>query len=215
MKFCSSCGEKLNDEARFCFRCGKSDVVSEQAENTALDKCPYCGGALNSFSNRCPWCDCELQKAAPSNFLKEFAQHLSMIEAEQMEPDRSEKSMKEMIFGSDSKKAAARAQAEAAFEQQKATRKATYIINYPAPNSKEDLLEFMMLISSNISAGSPHAEVLKAWEKKSEQVYKKAKLLITNEADLLQIEQLHKKSKRPSAKNDMDCLFLLGRCISF
>lgn len=209
MKFCSNCGEKLNADARFCVSCGKAAHAQEYKganKNVGkINKCDNCGATLDSVSTHCPWCGCEFKSVESLNSIKEFTWQLSLIESERLEIDTSQKSVKEMLFGSDAKKKAAQAEAEAAFEKRKIEKKASYIINYPIPNLKEDLLEFMLLISTNISANDSKAGLLKAWDTKLEQVYKKAKLIVNNETDLLEIEQIYHKSKKKSTEKDLLC----------
>ena len=61
-------------------------------------------------------------------------------------------------------------------ESQNESEKASYIRNYPIPNSKEDILEFMILASSNIN-GESNITVFEAWSAKLEQAYQKAKMV--------------------------------------
>ena len=65
--------------------------------------------------------------------------------------------------------------------------------NYPIPNTKEDIFEFMLLASSNIS-GISDKTLLNAWLVKIEQAYKKAHLIIKDQKDLDQIDQLYEQS---------------------
>lgn len=51
--------------------------------------------------------------------------------------------------------------------------KASMRRNYPIPNSKEDIVEFMILASSNIS-GEADKNIFEAWVAKFEQAYQKA-----------------------------------------
>ena len=68
------------------------------------------------------------------------------------------------------------------------------IKSFPVPNTKEDILEFMILASTNILDESCHS-VNKAWCIKFEQSYQKAKLLLENE-DLLKIQELYTKTNK-------------------
>ena len=85
----------------------------------------------------------------------------------------------------------------------KSQRIASYITNYPVPNSKEDLLEFMILASSNIqskkgTANSSNAAntIQKAWTIKVEQIYQKAKITIKNSNDMKDIEDIYNQVKQ-------------------
>lgn len=69
-----------------------------------------------------------------------------------------------------------------------------YIINYPVPNSKENLLEFMILATSNIDVKNDDEDdiiIVDAWIKKMNQIYEKSKLSLKG-SDLEKIETLYK-----------------------
>lgn len=71
--------------------------------------------------------------------------------------------------------------------------KVSVIRNYPIPNTKEDIFEFMLLATSNIS-GSTDKALTDAWQVKIEQAYQKAHLVIKDEKDLEHIDQLYAQS---------------------
>ena len=53
MPYCSNCGQKLRDEAKFCDNCGSAVKLNSSTNKFAYDgvihKCPNCGGILESF----------------------------------------------------------------------------------------------------------------------------------------------------------------------
>lgn len=55
-----------------------------------------------------------------------------------------------MVFGKDFKEGDEAEEALERFESQKNQEKASLIINFAVPNSKEDIMEFMILAASNI-----------------------------------------------------------------
>lgn len=74
--------------------------------------------------------------------------------------------------------------------------KISLIRNFPIPNTKEDIFEFMILASSNLvtessQAGDIQKEVSKAWGVKIEQGYQKASLLFGNDEDFLKIQNVY------------------------
>jgi len=120
MPFCSNCGQKLENNAKFCSSCG-NPYSSVSAENqghrkTVFDgkihKCPQCGEVLSSFVTICPSCGYELRGASATSAVKEFASKLDNVTTEYQ--------------------------------------KANIIRSFPIPNTKEDIFEFMILASSNI-----------------------------------------------------------------
>ena len=69
------------------------------------------------------------------------------------------------------------------------------ISNYPIPNTKEDIFEFMILASSNIANGVS-SELNEAWRTKFEQCYQKAKMVFGNSEDFDQIQELYNSTQR-------------------
>lgn len=73
--------------------------------------------------------------------------------------------------------------------------KANIIRNFPIPNTKEDIFEFMILASSNIDE-RPNKEVFDAWIAKFEQCYQKAKLSFKQESDFVKIQAIYEKTRK-------------------
>ena len=76
------------------------------------------------------------------------------------------------------------------------TQRIDLIKMYPIPNSREDILEFMFLASTNYYSPVLEGEKDKsleiaAWRTKLEQCYHKAKLYLTKESDLERVEALY------------------------
>ncbi len=71
------------------------------------------------------------------------------------------------------------------------------ISNFYIPNTKEDIIEFMILASSNIKTGGP---LLDAWATKLEQAYQKGRLSFGSAPEFTYIDGLYnesiKKAKR-------------------
>ncbi len=60
----------------------------------------------------------------------------------------------------------------------------TIIRNFPIPNTKEDILEFLILASTNINENQNYDdEISDAWRAKIEQAYQKARLTFPNEEE--------------------------------
>lgn len=129
MKFCTNCGKQLNDDAKFCDKCG-SPVSNAQTpppipganENVADDtkrkvtyvgvdkRCPWCNEMIpDSFAITCPKCKQELSGRKVSNIAKEFHDGLVKYEGEE-ERD--------------------------------------FVASFPIPNEKEELGNFMLMVAS-------------------------------------------------------------------
>ena len=74
-------------------------------------------------------------------------------------------------------------------------RKIDLIRNYPIPNTKEDVYEFMVFASTNVR-GESNKQVFNAWVAKFEQCHKKAELLFMDSADIEAIRQIYDSTKK-------------------
>lgn len=220
-KFCQYCGTKLDVGARFCKSCGKpidqgvhsaAGCVSPQADETfshkqyterktvyegQLHKCPNCGELLDAFRSHCPSCGYEIRDARSSSSVRELAQKLERIEAERMAPIEEKKSLMKMVLGKDLKGEDEEEKAQEKFDEQKKQQKANLIINFSVPNTREDILEFMILASSNIDVKKGiNDEVSKAWLQKLEQVYQRAQITIRNTNEFKQVKFIYDSKQK-------------------
>lgn len=180
MAFCTNCGEKLIDGAKFCYECGNPSgrVVSannlqrQQEYSGKIVKCPKCGEGLNSFEPVCPICGYELRGSKATDSVKEF---------------------------------------EYRFERASSIdKKIDLIKTFTIPNTKEDILEFMILATSNMDSNTydlskektTDIRLSNAWMSKFEQSFEKSKILFkdTSDFDELYTIYIHKKKKTNSAK---------------
>lgn len=162
MTYCTNCGEKLIEGARFCGACGS--VIGDADRSTRrtvyegeLHKCPSCGEVLNAFVPLCPACGYELRGSKTSSSVSEFARKLE----------------------------------QALTEHQTIT----LIKSFPIPNTKEDIYEYIIIASSNITSDS-NAEIFDAWKVKFEQSYQKAKLLLKNDPSLSEMQTLYDQTRK-------------------
>lgn len=185
MPFCINCGEEVTVKAKFCPNCGKKLVedISEPKEQRQqtyageIRKCPICGEPLSAFEIKCHACGSELRNTKSSEAVLAFWEQIKEIETTRTArlPGETE----ELI--------------------------ANLIRNYPVPNTKEDVIEFMILASSNIDTGIYAAsteqrnskeyqakkELADAWSAKANQVYHKAELSFRNDPIFSKIQEIH------------------------
>lgn len=74
-------------------------------------------------------------------------------------------------------------------------KKVALIRNFPIPNTKEDIVEFMLLASTNI-IGEQDKQIFDAWIVKLDQSFQKAKLVIKNKEDLQNIQEIYEQTQR-------------------
>lgn len=216
--FCPYCGTKLDDGARFCKNCGEavSDTAKQipKAQQTEapdgnpserktvyegyIHKCPNCGEVLDSFAVNCPTCGYELRGARASSAVKEFSLKLEAIESRR----EYEKPLGPF--------AVLNAQQRVSKTDEQ---KISLIKSFSVPNTKEDMLEFMILATSsmnmriydstNTSVSKSEKEINAAWFSKVQQVYEKAKRSYSTDSIFAEIQTLYdscnaeiKKSKK-------------------
>ncbi|MBO7453524.1 MAG: zinc ribbon domain-containing protein [Clostridiales bacterium] len=209
MTKCLKCGSMMESDDKYCFNCGmlNSNVVleSENNDNTyekrdvvydgIVHKCPNCGGVLDGLGIKCELCGYEIRGEESGQSVKDLLEKLDSIEQNREKPTRRE-SM-----------AASWGLPTSIDNYHKA--KANVIMNYAIPNTKEDILDFMVLATSNImpdiivgSLGRDPFESNRlrieqdAWISKMDQAYKKAKVLYGDDVFFQEIERLYEGKKR-------------------
>lgn len=195
MAYCKNCGIALAENAKFCQKCGcptkteKSEYTQRQQEFVGkIYKCPNCGEVLKSFEINCPACGFELRGTRASSAVKEFALKLEAIEA------RREYEKPRGIFAMTE----SRQRISKTDEQ-----KISLIKSFSVPNSKEDMLEFMILATSsmnmrvydsaNTDISKSEKEVNAAWFSKVQQVYDKAKRSYSTDRSFIEIKNIYDK----------------------
>ncbi len=191
MPFCMCCGNEISETARFCDKCGEPTSVADDRSIRKMEfsgkvyKCPNCGEIIKSFDLNCPACGLELRGTREADSVKVLAQKLEDIESSR----EYEKpiSLHARIYSD--------------WISKTDKQKISLIKSFPIPNSKEDLLEFMILATSNINfqtydplySGSKGEKALtNAWAFKAKQVYEKAKVSYSTDNVFNEIQTLYK-----------------------
>lgn len=224
--YCRNCGEKLMPNSKFCNYCGtptedtidKKNVAEEKKNETSreelterkmvydgkIHKCPNCGEVLNSFVTNCPACGYELRDSKNSSAVEELSRKLEEIEQNR---DRTKVSTK--ILGAFNLSDGLTKTDE---------QKISLIRNFPIPNTKEDLYEFLILSKSNIEIDLYEKYTNKkckiaisdAWKAKFEQAYQKAKLLLKNDDRMIEIDAMYKEINHSINKAKRKTWVILG-----
>lgn len=200
MAFCANCGHKVEERDKFCPVCGvatrkdyftgfTSENERKQSYDGEIKKCPNCGEILKSFETHCSSCGLEIRNVKVSNSVEELARKIQEIESQ-----RTTEKGNNLII-----------------EKQLSN----VIGSFPIPNTKEDILEFMILASSNIDNSN-------AWVVKVEQAYVKAARLLKGTDDFKQIDILYrdcksriKKKKKMSKPVKIIMIIVLSHIIFF
>ncbi|WP_059172295.1 zinc ribbon domain-containing protein [Bacillus sp. FJAT-27445] len=207
MAFCSSCGAKLEDGARFCSNCGtqtqQSNYKYKRTEEYAgkIIKCPACGAELPSFTAVCPGCGHEINSSKVSDSLKSFIAQID--DCDRRITNSPEVSKKGWSTWGTGKKIGwvilnyflvciplmiyliiplFRIDNVPALTNEE-KHKATIIENFPFPNDRGSILDALMFIKSKVSflvtkkANVNNAYWTGLWMKKAEDLYQKAELM--------------------------------------
>ena len=209
MSFCTNCGQQVADGAKFCANCGTP--ISQNTSNTErkivfdgeIHKCPHCGAVLNAFEIICPSCGLEIRNKQGVSTVKQLS-----IKLEQLEAKRQPKTKKLKLINKE--------QIESIDKQ-----KIELIKNFPIPNTKEDILEFIVYASSNINLkvygfnsetytmqDPACRELSDAWMAKLEQADIKAEIVFGNTQEYLAIRNIFEKKVEAIKKEKQKAIWL-------
>ena len=209
LEICKKCGYRMSEDAIFCPMCGtktsksklgfdekvatksynfnktkpnsndeKSQKLISEKENSdkarkevyqgEVRKCPNCGEVLGSFETKCSSCGYEIRNISANQSVKELSELIQQLELKRTKKNKEQ--INEQI--------------------------ANTIKSFPIPNTKEDIIEFMILASSNIESNDVGSEsdVSKAWFAKTSQAYIKAKTILSEE-DFNKVKSIYVESK--------------------
>ena len=207
-KFCQKCGCAVGSQAR------EPEEKRQQEYVGKIYKCPNCGELLKSFVRNCPACGLELRGVKATSAVKEFALKLEAIESRRVyERPRG-------FFTS---------LASSEHVSKTDEQKISLIQSFTVPNTTEDILEFLILATSNVnmrlfdsfntisnnSKISKSEQAIKdAWISKIKQTYQKARHTYGEDTAFQGIKSIYdtfnsdvKKSRR---KGIIKLIFLFG-----
>lgn len=202
MAFCTKCGNRLDRDDRFCPKCGKpasgsaqqeTYVKQERWEGTVF-KCPCCGQPLDALIAVCPSCGHELRDAKAVASLRELSLVLQEITA------HADRGAKQTLIE--------RLRRDATDVDDRAS---ALIKAFPIPNTKEDLIEFIIASAANInvdafndmkraSLSSSEIAMSNAWLSKLEQAYQKASIILDGEPSFVKVQEVYSNAMKRVSK---------------
>jgi predicted nucleic acid-binding Zn ribbon protein len=167
MSFCSNCGAKIREGDSFCTSCGtkvqKIDLGESDGNETAVRTCPMCGEAIPPLKGVCPACGYELSTSSESSQAEKFASKiealLSRARADETSLDKAQSLYVEV---------------------------AHMIRDCPVDDDKAAMVDFVMLAERSVDnvlsvsgkkGVAARETLLPAWQLRSSQVCKRARLL--------------------------------------
>lgn len=229
--YCSNCGEKLVYGSKFCNSCGtkigaisSDNATSEYAERVSqvvpediterknvyegkLHKCPNCGDIIDAYETICESCGYEIRGRKATSSVREL-----QLKLEELHAKRPQKKMKS-IFG----QVLSGGQLSSTDEEI-----VSLIKNFSIPNTKEDIMEFMILASSNIDlkvygfnrqqyqmSNPAQREISDAWLAKFEQAYQKAKISFGTTAEFQKFQSIYDKKNNEISKAKKKVIYII------
>lgn len=201
MAFCTECGHQLADGAKFCYECGakvkKTPAVQQRkmVYDGTIHKCPNCGEIIGAFMPICPTCGHEIRGSRNINSLAELVDKLEQIEVSRAGVSTKGKRLNPNELTNIDKQ------------------KINLIRNFPIPNTKEDIYEFMILAASNVNtkwwlegdaSSVAQEEESNAWMAKFEQAYQKAELMFSADNSFDIFKKLYVEKTKAARKKKME-----------
>lgn len=196
MAFCSNCGTKLNEGAKFCYKCGEK--VPGSQDDTGMVSCPNCGNRIQHYQAVCEYCGFRITKKDAALSVKELSDRLYEIETAPPAPKEKKGLFKTLLDPIQ----------EESEKDKKLSRKLTVIRSFPVPNTVEELTEFILLAESNIDVSlskkstgllkifndeptnDPEKKLSDAWVAKMKQIYKKAEFSFGDTSEFMTIKEI-------------------------
>ena len=178
-------------------------------------KCPACGAIVPSMAAKCPECGYEFTNVEANSSTRLLMQKIDEIQAQYAE----------LTANVDNKDESAIRTRGYQVKRQLNDRTAQLIQNFPIPNTREDLIEFLTLCIGNSKADSVMLDgndpVTPAWRKKLQQVIAKVKVALPNDQQAQELideyEGKRENSKKKGKKIAIGIvvLFVIALLIAF
>ena len=198
MSVCKICGKKLPFGEKHCPNC-TTHVYNNENNNARktvyegeIRKCPMCGKEISAMQAFCPDCGFELTGKSRSEAMDSFVKGLTSLQNDLSRIQSSSNNETQILA--------------------KNREIVNYISTYQIPNTVQDIMEFMLMASTRVKYGESMLNnmtgeefVFDAWQGMVKRCYEKAKLSISNDERLKQIEEIYKSTvfdyKRISAQS--------------
>lgn len=157
-------------------------------------KCPACGAIVPSMAAKCPECGYEFTNVEANSSTRLLMQKIDEIQAQYAE----------LTANVDNKNESAIRTRGYQVKRQLNDRTAQLIQNFPIPNTREDLIEFLTLCIGNSKADSVMLDgndpVTPAWRKKLQQVIAKVKVALPNDQQAQELIDEYEGKRENSKK---------------
>ena len=230
--YCPGCRKRIKSSDKFCSKCGKdlvhrtvnnlpvvnavnnipvaNNVINDNSRNNerqrvyegTVHNCPFCGEIVPSLNVKCPSCGNEFRDINLNSSVYKFSQQLIRLNNQEntIINNNGRNNNNSPDFTIIEKK------------------KIALVQSFPIPNTKEDIVDFLILANSNISLdvllneSGLQKELAEAWVSKYEQAYQKAIFLFEDQTKIQKIhdDYLKKKERINERINDSYRLDKIG-----
>lgn len=213
MAFCTNCGQELAEDAKFCAGCGTAVPATQRKTffDGEIYKCPNCGDILDAYESVCETCGYERRGAKATNSVKELQMKLEALYSQR--PYRQTHTIFTQAFINPT---------PSNIDEQIVS----LIKNYTIPNNKEDIIEFIILATSNIDIkvyglqgqqyqilNPMQREISDAWLAKAEQAYQKALLMFGNRPEFVNLQLLYERKMKEIEKKKRELPLFVTGCV--
>lgn len=157
-------------------------------------KCPACGAIVPSMAAKCPECGYEFTNVEANSSTRLLMQKIDEIQAQYAE----------LTANVDNKDESTIRTRGYQVKRQLNDRTAQLIQNFPIPNTREDLIEFLTLCIGNSKADSIMLDgndpITPAWRKKLQQVIAKVKVALPNDQQAQELIEEYEGKRENSKK---------------
>ncbi len=164
----------------------KSDKLGD------VKKCPACGAIATSFSASCSDCGFEFRNVGANTSVKLLSEKLEAVVQECNKMSFEDKNVLGKLTDTAQQQQEKR-------EKEILDRQRDVIKNFPIPNTKEDILEFLHFMNPKIKTGFGSDKNVVAWRNKYTEVLSRAESAFVNDtkmrSEIEQYKQQYKSSK--------------------
>ena len=154
-----------------------------------IKKCPSCGAVATAFSSSCSECGFEYRNISANKSVKSLSEKLEnvVLECNKMTFEETN-----LLFKLTDNKNLQQERRDAEI----LSRQRDVIINFPIPNTREDILELLHFILPKIKTGISSDKNYSAWRVKFVEILNRAKIAFSNDSRMIsELLILEKQSK--------------------
>ena len=170
-----------------------ADKPKEKEKVGNIKICPSCGGNVKAMELLCNQCGHEYTNTQANSSILELINKIEKIESDKINQTANLNSAKKILANQN-------------FEM----RKNEIISNFPIPNNREDILEFLTYSTSKITIA---ASLDNPWLSKADEIIMKSRFLFKGDQNMMatldQYEKEIKKRKKGSVALIFICIFLV------